>query len=264
MELGNLIAQYGKVKELYTPSGFKVIIREQNGDDDGILSNVSLTKDSTSVNTFIQSVVVWAENGDKPDSTYTDLAVLGLRLGDKYFILLSSRIFSLGDLVKFEYTWGEELAPVAYEEDLAKFIVDYIKPFPKPGEVNYYRDRIQPYKFPISETDVHYTLSTGKKIAFKYMDGFSEKYLMKLPEFQLSVNSRLIARELKLEVSGIYILVESFKVFTSKEMAEIREIIENLDPQFDGIVEVENPYERNQKVRLQLLGLNDFFFPRGI
>ena len=264
MDTGKLIAQFGKIQELFTPSGFKVIIREQNGEDDGTLSNVSLTKDAASINTFIQSVVVYSEVGDRPDNTYSEQGILDMRLGDKYFILLSSRIFSLGPIVKFEYSWGTEVPEVAYEEDLSKFIVDYTKAFPKPGEENYYKDRIIPYPTPVSTSEVSRTLTTGKKISFRYMDGTGEKYLMKLPEFQLTVNSRLVARGFKLEVDGNFVEVETFKVFTSKEMAEIRDLVETLDPQFDGVVEIENPYERNQSIKLQLLSLNSFFFPREI
>jgi hypothetical protein len=264
LNIAELTSLQGNVKELVTPSGFTVVIREQNGDDDGILSNASLTKDSTSINHFIQGVIVWSEVGDNSNGTYSDQGLLNMRLGDKYAILLASRIFSLGAIVKFEYVWDQSHPSVSYEEDLNKFLLDYSQPPPKASDPGYQGDCIKHYPMGMDTTQVVKVLESGKKVSFRFLDGVGERYLMKLPEFALNANSRILARGFALEVGSNWVPVETFKSFSSKEMASIRAWIEELDPQFDGIVEVENPFERNQKASLSLLGINDFFFPREI
>lgn len=263
METAQLISKYGDIKKLTCPSGFEVVIREQNGEDDGILSNVSLNKDSIAINTFIQEIVVWADFGNTPDKRLTENQVLNMRLRDKYYILLSSRIFSLGPNLKFEYEWDPTKPAVPYEEDLSRFIWDFSKPLPNPDSKDYPHEAIQAYNEPITTTHTTRTLSTGKEVQFKYMDGHSEKYLIELPEYQLTVNSRLVARDLHLKVEGDWIPVENFSVFKSREMVELRNMMEEVDAQFNGTIDIENP--ANGEVMTQyLIRLNSFFYPREI
>lgn len=264
METANLIQQHGQIKLLTCPSGFRVYIREQNGNDDGILSNVSLARESSAINTFIQDVVVWAEHGATPDNRLTEEQVLELRLRDKYYILMESRIFSLGAILKFDYDWGGGQPPVSYEEDLSQFIWDFSSgPFPEEGSPDYPFEAIKPYNSGINVQYVETTLSSGKKVKFKYMDGYSEQFLIKLPEFKLDINSRLVARDLHLEVDGKYMKVENFKPFKSREMAELRDLVEEVDSQFDGVIELTSPYDQTT-TRQYLVRLPDFFYPREI
>jgi hypothetical protein len=44
-------------------------------------------------------------------------------------------------------------------------------------------------------------------------------------------------------------------------MREMRNSIEELDRQFDGVIDITNPYD-NEKYPLMLLGIKDFFYPR--
>jgi hypothetical protein len=265
MDIAQLTKDFGRISApMTTPSGFQVIIREQNGDDDSILSNVSLTKDANSVNSFVQGVVVWASTGKNPNETLTMDQVLDMRLGDKYFILLSSRIFSLSPILKFGYTWAPEIPEVDYEEDLTHFVWDYSTPLPKTGDEGYFANRIIAYPVPIDQVFSELTLQSGKRVRYKFLNGHGEKYLLKLPEFQMHVNSRLIARELELWVDTKWVKVESFKMFNPTDMRELRNSLEELDPQFDGIIEIENPHNPNEKNNVSLLGINDFFYPREI
>jgi len=263
METSDLIKRYGNINKILCPSGFFVMIREQDGNDDGILSNVSLNKESSAINTFIQDIVVWAENGQSPDGRLTSDQVLELRLKDKYFILMSSRIFSLGPILKFQYDWGGDQEQVPYEEDLMNFIWDYSRPFPDPESKDYPFKAIKPYNEPISVTHIKRTLSTGKVVQFKYMDGYSEQYLIKLPEFKVDVNSRLVARDLQLQINEEWVKVENFKVFKSREMMELRNMIEEVDEQFDGVIDLVNPYNQDT-VKQFLIRIPDFFYPREI
>ena len=265
MDIPRLTKEHGRISaEFITPSGFSVIIREQNGEDDSILSNVALAKDSNSINSFIQSIIVWSSIGQGPLETMTMAQIMDMRLRDKYFILMFSRIFSIGPILKFPYQWGEELAPVEYEEDLVPYIWDFSKPFPKPGEPDYFVDRIKPYPVGVDQPLCSLELASGKKIQYKFMDGHSERYLLKLPEFQSNINSRIVARNLELWVDSKWVKVENFKMFSPADMRELRNSLEEVDEQYDGIIEIKNPYNDGEKVNLNLLAIHDFFYPREI
>lgn len=258
METGNLIKLYGNILVFTTPSGYEVAIREQNGNDDAILSNLALAKDSTSVNAFIQSIVVGVSY---KEGLLSDADVLDMRLGDKYMILIKSRIFSVGPILKFQYEWVEGIPPTTYEEDLEHFVWDYVNPLPRVGERNYFKDRIQPY--PKREVSPEFTTQRGHLVRYKFLNGYGEQYLLKLPDFNTHINSKVIARELEMQVDGKWIRVEDFGVFSSRETAEIRDHMEKMDPQFEGAITITDPSSGNIKY-LSLIGLHDFFFQRGI
>jgi len=262
--LATLTQQHGNVVEFITPSRFEVVIREQNGDDDSILSNITLMKSSTQINAFIRAIVVWAENGSNPDQSYNEADILRMRLGDKYAIVLRSRIFSLGPILKFPYKWEDKELDIHYEEELTKFLWDYAnKVYPKKGDLDYNDDRIPSYPAPHTDEYVQLQLTSGKKLRFKYLNGVGEKYLLDLIEFEQNINSRLIARELDLFDNGVWVKVISFKPFKALEMMELRRIVEEMDPQFNGIINIENP-RTGESQGISMIGLPDFFYPREI
>ena len=259
-DLEKLKQTYGEVLELLTPSGNIVRLRQQTGEDDDILSNAADSVDGSSFANFVSTIVV--------DSDITELGtlnvedVLNLKLGDKYFILISSRIFSIGQIVKFEYTWEGDKHPIPYEEDLGLYIWDYKKKFPEVGDEDYHLFRIPPYDKG-KEKLRKITLSTGRKIRYKHNDGHSEKYLISLPLQEQTKNQELIARDIELEINKKWVKVESFKNFTPLEMMEIRNDVEKNDPVMDIFSELIHPTKKT-KTLYAIIGSSDFFFPREI
>ena len=99
-----------------TPSGHLVSIREQNGADDDILSNPVEASNLMNLSRFISAIVVEAdyyENGKLTVEQAHNLPVL-----DRYAILFNSRIFSLGEILDFDYDWKENGGKASYEQDL--------------------------------------------------------------------------------------------------------------------------------------------------
>ena len=253
---------YGDIQELVTPSGFSVIIREQNGDDDDILSRGSGISDGTSANRFVQSIVVSTDMTESGKLSLED--VEKMKLCDKYFIIIASRIFSIGQVVKFEFSWKDIKSPVPYTEDLGLFIWDYSKKeFPYDVEdADYFPYRIKPHKYG-KERSLEYTTESGKRIKFDFMNGTGEKYLMKLPEAEVSKNQELMARNLQLFLEGKWVRVTSFKPFNSMDMMEIRNFVFENDPVLELYSEIENPIT-GDKLNHPIIATTDFFFPRQI
>lgn len=260
MDKVKLTSLYGDLHSFFTPSGFEVAIREQTGNDDGILSNVALNKDAASVNAFIQNIIVGLSHIEGLPTTED---ILDMRLGDKYCILIQSRIFSLGNILKFTYEWVPGATPTAYEEDLNFFVWDYRMPLPKPGDPDYFSDRIKNYPVSVDQVYLYLTTSKGKKLRYKYLDGTGEQYLLKLPDSHTNINSKLIARGLEYQMDTTWITVSDFKLFSSREMGEIRDHLDSNDPQFDGTIVITDP-QTNRTQYVSLIGLHDFFFQRGI
>jgi len=245
-------------KEFYVPSGIKAVIREQNGNDDEVITRTSDVKAHLAFNKFIQGILVeW--NGE---SNVKLQQVKEMRLRDKYYILLQSRIFSLGADFHFNWDWEGKGNPTEYAEDLNKYTFDYSKPetFPHtPDEEGYFQFLIPPYK----SQDKHHEFTTrsGKTLRFRYQDGLSEMYMMEATEETNTQNTELYARglEMKLDGNDTWIKVASFKNFSARDMREIRTQVKIHDPAAELITQIESDKGEIQNIPLVMIG--DFYFP---
>ena len=262
------------------PTGGWVIIREQNGDDDGIISNVHLQKDASSINLFVAAVVAYSPAAADKNGILTLEEVLVMPIRDKYVIMIKSRIFSMGNMLQFSYTWDDsEGVPDYYEEDLTKFVWDYSTPFPfEPKAKGYDPERVAAYKVKPSKDGWIYADTKGKvtllfsqlstdpgvkRLRFKLLDGIAERKLLALGEAGMNINTKLLMRELEQFLQDSWHKVESFKAFKSHEMASLRKIVSDYDQEFDGNTEVTNPRTNNTSI-IPLMQIPTFFFPQGI
>lgn len=221
------------------PSGYEYEIREQNGADEDILSNLSDMKTLMNLTKFIAAIVI--RTTATPNGKLTIDDALNLPVNDRYAIIFNSRIFSLGDEVEFEYDWGKENGgKVTYGQDLHEFLFDY-GTAPTEDDLNQKPDAIPYYPEGVRLVDHEYTLSSGKKIKFDCMTGKGEHDFMKLPLDKQTKNAPLLCRNLYLEVDGSWEKVENFTPFTAKDMAEMRKYILSMDPIFKGESHITNP-----------------------
>jgi len=258
MDLKKLTEQYGDVIEVVTPSGDKVVLRQQTGEDDDILSSPTGSYLGENLNKFVQGIVVRGGKGIKP--TYDDIE--SMKLCDKYFIIIASRIFSLGNIVRFEYEWPDGLV-AEYEEDLEQLIWDYASDdFPVKGDVLYNKFRIPPHQGG-NKGGEEFTTSSGKHFRFTYMNGEGEKYLMQLSIESLGKNTELRARQLEQKLGDNWVKVENFKNYNAKEMVEIRNKVFMADPIIQIFTEIPHP-KTKEKIEFPILSSSDFLFPREI
>jgi hypothetical protein len=82
---------------------------------------------------------------------------------------------------------------------------------------------------------------------------------MKLGMENISRNKDLIARNLRLKVEGNWEKVQNFKLFSVKDMAEMRKEISTMDPTFTGTTEIEDPITHN-KTEISILAVPTFFY----
>lgn len=255
---------YGKLASFQLPSGYNVTIREQNGNDDDIISNQATGKDLTNLSILISSLVIDTDLPIAKNGKLSIQAVRSMLLRDKYFILFASRIHTAGNIINFSYDWGEGKGGVVnYTDDLNNFIWDYNKSLPEQGTPEYYKYRILPYDHELAYKKQEYTLASGKNIRFNLLDGDSELYLLNLPLDQMTKNRELRARNLEEKVNGVWTKVENFVFYTKRDMVELNKFVSKVDPSFNSITELENP-TTSEIVYFPIISAPDFFYPEEI
>ncbi len=238
------------------PSGTEFVIREQTGADDDLLSKLD-TDEATVLNRYLASIIQKGPDGNR--LTLKD--VEGLLLRDKYTILFKSRIFSLSNELIFGYNWDPQEEPVEYTQDLNDYIWDYSKPLPELGDADYRVERILPYKS--TDKVILFTLSSGVEVSFELCDGVGEKYLLGIKPQERSINKQLIARNFKYNDGNKMVNVKNFQLFSSKDMMEIRNKVDEYDPVVEGNTTITNPTS-GETIDLPIIGIKDFYFPAKI
>lgn len=243
------------------PSGATYTIREQNGEDEDILSNQMDLKNNKALSKFLAAII--CSKGVEGQETKVNVSdILDMPLLDKYAIIFKSRIFSLGENLEFSYKWDEETT-LEYEQNLLEYLYDDYAVIPNEETLNAKPLAIPYYPLGDKLKDIEATLSSGKKIKFDIANGHSELFLLNLPESKRSRNSELLAHNLHLEVDGKFEKVQNFRLFSARDMAEIRTKISAVDPNFDAITEITNP-ETGASLQFPLMTSPNFFFLTGV
>lgn len=255
---------YGKTLTFRLPSGYDVTIREQNGNDDDILTNSVTAQDMTNFNIFLASLIIETNLPFAVNNKLTAATAAQLLVRDKYYIIIRSRIHSIGEEVKISFDWGkEDGGKMQYVENLNRYIWDYTKPFPEEGDPDYDKERIEPYLIEEPYSTQELTLESGRQLKFNLYNGVSEKIMLKLPAEQHTRNSELKARGLMENVSGTWMKVENFSTFKPREMMELKKLVNLADPPFRVMTDLENPTTK-EVMEFSILASHDFFYPEEI
>jgi hypothetical protein len=243
-----------KTKTVTLPSGIPWTFRETSGADDDLLSNLSLDT-NVLISAYLASISV-SEIG-KPPITSSDIDKLKLR--DKYALLIFSRMFSLGETLIFTYQF--DTGKQEYEVDLNRYIWDYTNPdFPTELHPDYFDQRIPPYD---PEEVMEKQINPELRVKLDFLDGVGEGYLLKLPAPKRTINQQLLARNFRVLKDGEWRVQKVFSEYTSRDMAQIRALYEEYDPNILGLIDLMDP-DTGQQVRVSLLEVRDFFFPTKI
>ena len=249
------------------PSGYYVVIREMNGEDDDILSNKHDQQNLEHHTNFLSTIIVDTNLPMNINGKITKEAALEILLNDKYTILFYCRIFSIDPIIKFPYTWtksdGKTKDTVQYEDDLNDYVWDFSTVPPKEGEEGYNQYRVKQYAEG-AYNKLEHTLASGKKVRLGLLNTKSERILATaIIEQNYSRPKDLISREMEILVEGKWMLVENFSMFSKRDMTELYQLTELIDPTFLGISEL--LYEpTGDIVKINLITITDFFFPAEI
>lgn len=249
------------------PSGYSCEIREQNGEDEEILSNPSDVKTFMNLNKFVAGIVIKTDFTASGKLLVED--VLNLPLLDRAAIMMNSRIFSLGSELEFNHTWprpqgSKDSGECIYTQDLKEFLFDDYSQVPteeeldsKPEAIPYYPRNDFSKKVQLKGYELE--LTSGKKVRWDLATVSSEIYLMKVGFENITRNKDLLARNLQLEVDGKWEKVQNFRLFSVKDMAEMRKEILSNDPSFTGLTDIEDPVT-HEKSQVSVMAVPTFFY----
>lgn len=231
------------------PSGRIFTIREQMGTDDEILSSIVAPHSSelALIHRFLAAVVL-EEVGETVNSKITVKYIEKLPVRDIYVLLIKSRIFSLGNLVKFEWDFGAPYGKEEFVEDLNNYVIDYAA---EPVEVP---NLIPPYP---TLDSIHVSVGDQR---FKYdlLTGLGEITASKTD--YPNINTELTVRNLQVHVDGSWKPVLNFSGISSRTLSVIRASVKETDPNLEVFSILDHP-GTGEPVYVPLLGLPDFFFP---
>lgn len=252
----------GHLREFTAPSGYKYTIREQNGADDDVLSNAAEASTLMNISRFLAGIVVKTDY--TPNGKLTAEDVHGLPVLDKWAILFNSRIHSLGSTLEFEFDWGKEGGgKETYEQDLEEFLFNYAET-PNEEELLSKSDAIPYYPMGKKFTDLEFTTSQGHNFKFDLLTSYGQVHVAQLPLEKRTKNVMLTVRNLRMEVDGKWDKVTNFSMFSVREIAEIRNHVNSMDPTFQGTTKIQNSRYPDMVTEISLLQANDFFYPGEI
>lgn len=246
----------GRKLEFITPSGKLITIREQNGEDDDILSNPTTCDNLRNLSHFISAIVVDMD-GEGP---ITVEQALKLPANDRWVIILQSRIHSIDPFIEFTHDWGKAFGGIqTYEQDLRDLLFDYTTP-PSQEELAKKPDAIPYYPKGSEVLDLPIVTTSGKELIFDIATGVSDEYIMGLELKDRTKNKELMSRNLRLKVGEKYEKVQNFRLFSVKDMNEIRREVLGNDPVFTGDVVIDNPNVPGMSTKISIMGIDGFFY----
>lgn len=219
--------------DILGPDGVTYTLRERNGNDESILGRVEDFKNQTAISKFLAAVII----GPKK---FTAIEVQQLPIRVRNYLMLMERCHEYGDKIEWEHTFRDDDSKVAWEEDLTQF-------FNCP-------------KYPESKK-ITGKLSSGKVYQMDFLTGEMDvKLSLEKPLGDITINDRFTQRNFELQDgNGVWRRIERFDMMNSKDMRELRKVVEEQDPEYNFMLTIKNP-RTEVKETVSLLFITDFFF----
>jgi hypothetical protein len=245
----------GRVSTFKLPSGNTVSIRETNGADDEILSNLYDIQQGSNMPLFLCSIITHdSALGRKP----LVAEVLNYPKNDQWYLMLIQRIMNRGSELVFDYKCPHKTCKdkptQSFTEDLSLLEGDLSDSKYRPG-------KNQIMKYPLGSSLQHeFKTSSGQLIRFDIMTGVHEKKLLEIGDKTQNKNTMLVVRNIQIYQNDEWVNITSFAQFPSKVLSEIRKEVARVDPEFNPVVSGECEY-CSKPFASSLWGMADFFWP---
>lgn len=249
----------GREASFYCPDGRQVTIRETNGNDDEILSQISNSTNGDNIVFFLTDITLQdTVAGKKP--TVED--ILNWPSRTKWYVLFKQRIHTHGKMLEFDRTCPNEKCGETYPN-----VIDLEEDYDNdltPGSDKYVQTADPTNRITLFEgkdhTEIQFRTSSGKEFKFKILTSLLERAALALPETALTQNYKLKIRELQVRQEDAWIPVTNFHAYSSREMGEIRAYIKKFDPEFEPIAKCKCP-KCGWPENVPLFNIGNFYFP---
>jgi len=231
----------GETHKLILPSGRSVVFRENNGEDEEILTRIG-NEGNKNIQIYLAGIIE-EDSEPKPEGLTPLQHIKNMKVNDAYYLMFKQRLINLGDNLEWNHTCTTESCKqeTGLEQDLKEF--DTFTKYDKG-----------------SDAKIEHSLSSGKKIRFKILTLGLEEKLLDIPFADRSNATVLYTREIEIFYEGNWVRCTHLKMFSSKDMAEIRALIKKYDDKWDPILEFKCPKCQTPAIE-RLLGMADFFYP---
>lgn len=196
--------------------------------------------------------------------------VLNLPLRDKHYILLKSRLHSMGGKMEFEYICQNKKCgkKESYEENLEDYDQDLSVKASAEDLEGKNENHITHYPMMKSKDDYktmyESTLTSGKRVRLNHLNGHAEKAVLAANKNKaLTANTEYLVRGLEVLEQENWVKVSSMNIFSKRDAVEISKLVTQYDKQFTPMTELTCPHCEQSAV-LPLLAIKDFFFPTEI
>lgn len=235
-----------RTKQITLSNGAQITIREQNGNDEDIISSKSSALDPLAYSRYISAVVVGPTILSEEEANK-------LSSRDRVRILIETRILSFGSILEFKfkgYQLSFNLREFLETEDGEVPHKYFITPTPATNSVD------------SLGTPVHEFENEGSTYRFYPYCGHSEVLLTNLLASNNNVireNDILRVRKLSLKVGeNKFKVISDFKLLNSRSLRGIKSQVEALDPEWAPLISLPIA-EGNQEV--PVIYIPEFFFP---
>lgn len=243
----------GETHTVYLPSGKVVDIRENNGDDEEELSKLGNALANRSINKFLANIII--KDHDNPNKPLMD-DLEEWFMKDIDYLLFKQRILNLGPEMHFTNICNNEHCKKRseYDEDLGEFDTDFKNP---PEE--YRSNQITP--LPLGKQREHtFEVPSKKSCKFHILTGKLEKRALDIPQESRNQNTDIYLRDFQVMNETKWLPCLNMKIFSSRDMAVIRAMIDKYDQRF--LPQVEFTCKHCQQPHMVgLFMMQSFFYP---
>lgn len=256
-DISNMLYQGSKLK-ITLPSSKVLEIRENTGEDEGTLSSIKGAMDGSSITNYIKSIT------DVMGDGITLEEIADMHVNDRHATLFHARLHSIGNMFTFEHTCQNEECKKTFpwEEDLSEY-VNGPNEDRKPHEVEYITANMVP-KYPMGLEKTHtFVLKSGRNLKFDLMTGNLLKQAADKNLTDTNINTKLLSRNLGLMHNSQFELSTHFRMYSSKDMSEIRKVVKEVDPEWNPVSKLNCPHCGFEN-HVEILSNPNFFFPTEI
>lgn len=248
-------------KDVLLPHGLRITIKEHNGEDEDVLSRLGDVDEGISYSKFLSRIITGSNIPDKQNFTTDDINEWPE--ASKYVALVESRILSIGDMLDFKLKCQDAKCghESPYSVDLKEYSHDLSQGNPSPDDPHY---SSKPKLFLDYREKYSATMKDGKEITWTPLTSLSGMKLTKKERDDINHGDAFRIRNLTYKAeNGEVITITNFRMFTARQMAEIRGLIK--EKEFDYDLTAYCKCDKCKKINtIAIFNLHDFFFPAGI
>lgn len=251
------------------PDGVTIRVREMNGEDEVALSKVNNVQSGNALPIFLSQIIIDTdeklEGGRK---RYTEDEISEWPSNKKYYAAIMARIHSLGWKLNFNFKFDNETSKLPgggfpYEEDLRI----YTAPLEKWHELLPEQlEKVHPLAIrPYTSSQNTLNLKFGDiEVRLERLSSYGEKLMLNKNQGDLSKKDEFLVRKISVKRPGApdFMLIESMREFSARQMAEMRAEIQKFDPPFTAPVQLTSP--KGTYTEVPVVTLPEFFFPSGL